>query len=143
MAATDSVTPDIPHRLIFFKGHRLKSPLVNPHNLEASSLVVRFTIASIAQRIRATGFYPVCGRFESYWGHAVQSMFSQTPLATQRSFWLHFGYKIFRNYRLSAQNSKEEIIKPQKQPFITRYYNIKVREGGRTVGSGRVATIIE
>lgn len=69
MATIDSVTPDIPHRLIFFKGHRLKSPLVNPHNLEASSLVVRFTIASIAQRIRATGFYPVCRRFESYWGH--------------------------------------------------------------------------
>src|SRR5690625_1368255 len=92
MATIDSVTPDIPHRLIFFKGHRLKSPLVIPHNLESSSTVVSFTIASIAQRIRATGFYPVCRRFESYWGHFKNAQFTTClPRISPMPLRSHFG----------------------------------------------------
>ena len=33
--------------------------------------------------------------------------------------------------------------KHRKSPFYTGYFLPQVREGGRTVGSGRVATIIE
>src|SRR5699024_2429310 len=76
MAAPDSVTPLMYPPVHDLKGHRLKSPLVIPHDLETSLTIVRFPIASIAQRIRATGFYPVCRRFESYWGHADHSRFS-------------------------------------------------------------------
>ena len=33
--------------------------------------------------------------------------------------------------------------KLENMPFVTRGYSNLIREGGRTVGSGRVASIIE
>src|SRR5690625_4448234 len=92
VATNHNVTADIPQQLIICKGHTLKSPLVIPHDLESSSTVVSFTIAPIAQRIRATGFYHVCRRFESYRGHFRNAQFTTClPRISPMPLRSHFG----------------------------------------------------
>ena len=49
-----------------------------------------------------------------------------------------------RNYREKSHFLKETTLKtPENTPSYTIDYPTLIREGGRTVGSGRVATIIE
>lgn len=57
------------------------------------------------------------------------------------------GYKLAtKNLKLQRKSILSEnmmIENPENTPSVTQGYPNLIREGGRTVGSGRVATIIE
>lgn len=58
-----------------------------------------------------------------------------------------FGYKlatkILKTQRKSTFSENMMTGNPENMPFVTKGSPNLIREGGRTVGSGRVATIIE
>ena len=60
---------------------------------------------------------------------------------------LYCGYKmatkILKIQRKCVFYENPPLKKPKNTPFYTTDYPALIREGGRTVGSGRVATIIE
>ncbi len=51
--------------------------------------------------------------------------------------------KILKTQRKSTISENVITKKPKNKPFATQGSPNLIREGGRTVGSGRVATIIE
>ncbi len=51
--------------------------------------------------------------------------------------------KILKTQRKSIFSENVITEKPLNAPFVTQGFSDLIREGGRTVGSGRVATIIE
>ena len=51
--------------------------------------------------------------------------------------------KILKTQRKSIFSEKLATENPENTPFVTQGSPTLIREGGRTVGSGRVATIIE
>lgn len=57
--------------------------------------------------------------------------------------WLQIGYKILKMQRkkIFLENMMTEM--PENKPFVTQASSNLIREGGRTVESGKVATIIE
>ncbi len=57
--------------------------------------------------------------------------------------WLQNGYKNFENTEKINIFSKCDDTKPRKHAICHARFPNLIREGGRTVGSGRVATIIE
>ena len=51
--------------------------------------------------------------------------------------------KILKTQRKSLFSENMITEKPENTPFATQGYFNLIREGGRTVGSGRVASIVE
>ena len=51
--------------------------------------------------------------------------------------------KILKTQRKSIFSENMITVKPENMPLVTQDSPNLIREGGRTVGSGRVATIIE
>ncbi len=51
--------------------------------------------------------------------------------------------KILKTQRKSIFSENMIIVKPENMPLVTQGSPNLIREGGRTVGSDRVATIIE
>lgn len=57
--------------------------------------------------------------------------------------WLQIGYKNPENTEKINIFRKYDDKNPENKPFVIQGSPNLIREGGRTVGSGRVATIIE